>query len=308
MPNENPLHSRLNWDDVRLFLALCRAKSLGDAARSLSVDGSTVSRRLATMEETLAATLFDRGRNGITATDAAERLLPVAEEIEDGMSRFAGTVEGLEREVAGLVRIACPPDAAEVLVAPHLPSLFAKYPKLEVEIVAGEGVVDISRREADIAMRTLRPKRGDLIVTKLFTIRWRAAATKRLAAKLGPLRAWSDVAWIGATQRMADTTPGRWTARHLAGVRPRLRTTSLRVQIAAIEAHLGAALLPDQSIVHYKLAPLELAPKLSKAAAPWPENDVYFVTHPALRRVPRVAAVWEFFADRARALAGERLR
>lgn len=300
---DNPLHTRLDWDDVRLFLALCRANSLGDAARALNVDGSTVSRRLATMEETLAATLFDRGRSGITATDAAERLLPVAEEMEDAMTRFAGTVEGLEREVSGLVRIACPPDAAEVLVAPHLPALFATHPELQVEIVAGEGVVDISRREADIALRTLRPKRGDLIVTKLFSVRWRAAATKSVAAEVGPLRSWSDVAWIGATERLAETTPGRWAARHLAGVRPRLRTTSLRVQIAAVEAHMGAALLPEQSIAHYALAPLVLAPKLRKAAAPWPEDDVYFVTHPALRRVPRVAAVWEFFADRARSLA-----
>jgi DNA-binding transcriptional LysR family regulator len=190
-----------------------------------------------------------------------------------------------------------------VLVAPHLPALFAEYPELQLEIVAGEGVVDISRREADIALRTLRPKRGDLIVTKLFSMRWRAAASKRVAAKVCPLRSWSDVAWIGTTERLAETTPGRWTSRVVASVTPRLRTTSLRVQIAAVQAHLGAALLPAQSIAHYKLAPLELAPKLRKTAAAWPEEDVYFVTHPALRRVPRVAAVWEFFDDRARALA-----
>jgi DNA-binding transcriptional LysR family regulator len=300
MPIENTLLTRLNWDDVRLFLALCRAKSLGDAARSLSVDGSTVSRRLATMEDTLAATLFDRGRNGITATDAAERLLPVAEEIEGAMMRFASTAEGLEREVAGLVRIACPPDAAEVLIAPQLPTLFATYPELQIEIVAGESVVDISRRDADIGLRTMRPERGDLIVTKLFTMTWRAAVTPTLAAEVSPLRAWSDVPWIGGTERMAQSTPGRWCASELASVLPRLTTTSQRVQIAAVEANLGAALLPAQSIAHYNLVPLDLAPKLRKTAAPWPEDDVFFVTHRALRRVPRVAVVWEFFAERAR--------
>lgn len=295
-----PLHHRLNWDDVRLFLALCRAKSLGAAARSLGVDGSTMSRRLAAMEETLATTLFDRGRNGITATDAAEQLLPVAEELEHTMTRFSGTAEGLEREVAGLVRIACPPDAAEVLIAPHLPALFEAHPALQVEIVAGEGVVDITRRDADIALRTARPKRGDLIVTKLFTMTWRAAATKKLAAKVSPLRAWSNVAWIGLTEHIAQTTPGRWYASELANVAPQVSASSFRVQVAAVELGLGAALMPAQSIAHYKLVPLRLTPKLSKAAAPWPEDDVYLVTHRALRRVPRVAAVWEFFSERAR--------
>src|SRR5687768_5400127 len=97
----------LHWDDVRLFLALCRARTVGSAAAELGVDSSTVSRRLAALEEALGATLFDRGRDGITATEAAEDLMPIAEEIEGVMTRFANAAEGLEREPAGLVRITC---------------------------------------------------------------------------------------------------------------------------------------------------------------------------------------------------------
>jgi DNA-binding transcriptional LysR family regulator len=102
----------LVWDDVRLFLALCRARTLGAAARTLGVDAATCSRRLAALEEALAATLFDRGRDGIRKTKAAEDLLPVAEEIEAGMLRFASLADGLEREAVGTVRMTCPPDAA----------------------------------------------------------------------------------------------------------------------------------------------------------------------------------------------------
>ncbi len=167
-------------------------------------------------------------------------------------------------------------------------------------LLKAEFLPESLRGRADIALRTVRPERGDLIVTKLFTMMWRPAATTTLAALVSPLRTWSDVAWIGGTERMAQSTPGRWYASELSGVLPRLSTTSLRVQIAAVEADLGAALLPAQSIAHYHLVPLELAPKLRKAAAPWPEDDVYLVTHRALRRVPRVVAVWEFFAERAR--------
>ena len=102
----------MNWDDVRLFLALCRSRTVGGAAKSLGVDASTVSRRLAALEEKLAATLFDRGRDGTAPTKAAEDLMPVAEEIEQGVARFAGAAERLEREASGLVRITCPPDVA----------------------------------------------------------------------------------------------------------------------------------------------------------------------------------------------------
>ncbi len=88
------LATDLNWDDVRLFLGLCRSRSVRDAAELLEVDPSTVSRRLAALEETLATTLFDRGREGIAPTEAAEDLMPVAEELEAVMTRFASAAEG----------------------------------------------------------------------------------------------------------------------------------------------------------------------------------------------------------------------
>jgi DNA-binding transcriptional LysR family regulator len=114
-----------------------------------------------------AATLFERSRDGITATKAAEDLLPVAEEIEQVMMRFTNAAEGLEREVTGLVRMTCPPDVAEVVVAPLLRDLLAAHPGLRVELEPGEAVLDLTRREADIALRTVRPTRGDLVVTRL---------------------------------------------------------------------------------------------------------------------------------------------
>ena len=94
----------LDWGEVRLFLALCRGRTVGHAAEALGVDASTVSRRLAALEEALDLTLFDRGRQGAIPTEAAEELLPVAEEMEAVMRRFASAAQGLEREVAGLVR------------------------------------------------------------------------------------------------------------------------------------------------------------------------------------------------------------
>jgi DNA-binding transcriptional LysR family regulator len=147
----------LQWDDVRLFLALCRARTLGGAARTLGVDGSTASRRLAALEAALSTVLFDRGRDGISPSKAAEDLLPVAEEMEAVMTRFAHAADGLEREVSGLVRMTCPPDVADVVVAPLLGELFQRHPALRIEIDPGEAVLDLTRREADLALRVVRP-------------------------------------------------------------------------------------------------------------------------------------------------------
>ena len=291
-----PELANLQWDDVRLFLALCRARTLGEAARSLKVDGSTVSRRLAALEETLAASLFDRGRSGVTATPAAEALLPIAEEIEHAMGRFAGAAESLERDVVGQVRIACPPDAAEVMLVPHLPELLARHPGLRIELMAGEALVDVSRRGADIAIRIVRPERGDLIVRTLGEVHWTLAATPSLAKVLGTVRRFRDVPWVTFGERFAHIPAARWVAEH-AGVDPVVRSDSLRVQIAVVAAGLGAALLPHPSVPHYGLTEVKVAPKLRKAT-PLPRSaPLFLLTHRALRHVPRVKAVWEFLVE-----------
>ena len=286
----------LHWDDVRLFLALCRARTLGEAGRQLGVDQSTVSRRLAALEETVAASLFDRGRGGIAATEAAEALLPVAEEIEHAMARFAGAAESLEREVSGIVRVACPPDAAEVLIAPQLPSLLARYPGLRIDLLAGEQVVDVARRVAEIAMRIVRPESGDLLVRTLAPVDWVVAATPELAKVLGTLRSWRDVPWVTFGDRFAHVPAARWVREH-AEAAPVVRSDSLRFQISVVCTGLGAALIPSKSVEHYGLVPVKVGAKLQRSMTPWPQDELFLVTHRALRRVPRVSAVWDFLVE-----------
>ena len=284
--------SDLPWDDVRLFLALCRSSTVGATAKALGVDGSTVSRRLVLLESALKTSLFDRGRNGIRPTKAAEDLMPVAEEIEAVIQRFAAAAAGLEREVSGLVRITCPADVADVIVAPLLRDLRARHPALRFHIAAGEAVLDLTRREADLALRTVRPASGDLIITKLATVRWVAAATTALAAELGPLRRWCDAPWIGWSERFAQVGAARWYAEHVVS------SDGLTVQVAAVRAGLGVALVPEPSLAHYGLVPVTLSSKLRASAAAFPVDDLFLVTHRALRDVPRVRAVWDALVAR----------
>ena len=289
----------LRWDDVRLFLALCRARTVSEAGRALGVDSSTVSRRLVALEEALAATLFDRGHEGISATKAAEDLRPVAEEMEAVMTRFANAADGLEREVSGLVRLACPPDVANVVIVPLLGELFRRHPALRVEIAPGEAVIDLTRREADIALRTIRPTQGDLVATRLTTVRWVAVASPRLAKELGTLRSWGDAPWVSWGERFAQKLgPARWLATHAKGVDPVVCSDSLMVQIAVVVAGVGVTLMPEPSAQHYGLVPLKLGAALRASAEEWPTNDLFLVTHRALRDVPRVRATWDLLLER----------
>jgi len=289
---------RLAWDDVKLFLALCRSRTVGGAARALQIDASTVSRRLVTLEEALATALFERGRDGIAPTEAAEALLPVAEEVEQGMARFGGLAQGLEREAAGLVRITCPPDVAEVVLAPLLPELFAQHPKLRVALDPGEAVRDLTRREADLALRVVRPSSGDLVMTRLTTARWVLVAAPALAKRLGAVRDFTAVPWIGWGERLGGIAAARWLQKHVKNADPVVRSDSLTVQLAAVASGVGVALVPEPSVRHYRLSPVKLAPQLRRAAEEWPNDELYLVTHRALQNVPRVRVVWELLLAR----------
>lgn len=297
---QRPATTDLKWDDVRLFLALCRSRTVGEAGRALSVDASTVSRRLVALEDALATSLFDRSHDGISATKAAEDLVLVAEEMEHAMTRFANAADGLEREVSGLVRIACPPDVADVVVAPLLRELLTRHPALRVEIAPGEAVLDLTRREADLALRTVRPVQGDLVVTKLTTVRWVVAASRALAGEIGTLRAWSDRPWIGWGERLSHLEPARWLTTHVKTAEPVVRSDSMMVQLSVVASGVGIALLPEPSVAHYGLEQPKLAPALRASAAAWPSNDLFLVTHRALRDVPRVRALWELLLASAK--------
>jgi len=282
-----------------MFLALCRSATVGGAARKLGVDASTVSRRLVLLEGSLKATLFDRGRDGVTPTKAAEDLMPVAEEMEAVVGRFTTAAEGLEREVSGLVRITCPPDVAQVIVAPLLRDLRARHPALRFHLDPGEVVLDLTRRQADLGLRTVRPMSGDLIVTRLTTMTWVVAAVPALANELGTLRRWTDAPWVGWGEGLSHVAPARWYAKHVASEHA-VRSDSLGVQLASVTAGIGVALVPAPSLSHFGLVPIKVATKLRADTASYPVDDLFLVTHRALRDVPRIRAVWDGLVDRFR--------
>jgi len=289
-----------NWDDVRLFLAVARAGSLGVAARRLALDTSTVSRRLASLEEELGARLFERTRQGLVATRLAELGLPAAEAMEAAQGRFARDTSGAEREAEGVVRLSAAPGLAQDFVAPLLIKLHARHPRLRIEIDASARVIDLSRHEADIALRSVPPEGADLLVTKLGSSRWIAMAAPRLHQTLGRLRRWDDAPWIGWDSDMSSFHVSRWLAKHAPKAELLLRTSHFPSQLAAARSGLGVMLVPEAHSARHGLVPIAYGRALAAAAATWPIDDLWLVGRRALREVPRVAAVWQFLLEELR--------
>ena len=294
-PSQSNLGAR--WDDVRLFLAIHRERTLTGAARSVGLDASTLSRRLVALEELLGGRLFDRTREGLRPTESAELLLPAAEEMAAAHARFSQDASGFEREAEGIVRLSVPPGIAEYFVASALLALRAKYPRIRLDIDASIRFVDLTRREADLAVRTQRPQTGDLVSVKLGERRWIPMLAAKYAKKVGPVKRWEDVPWVGWGDDMQSFAPARWLAKHVPHSAVALRTSQFTVQMAAVEAGTGAALLPALYARMRGLVPLRHARKLTASTDELPINETWLVGHAALRAVPRVAAVWSFLVE-----------
>lgn len=286
----------LDWDQVRLFLAVMRARSLAGAGARLAMDVSTVSRRLDRLEEALGTTLFDRTREGTLPTANAEHLLSYAEEIELGVMRFSAAGAQVETAVEGVVRLTVPPGVADAFVAPALVELHRRHPKLVVELDASVSYADLTRREADLALRLMRPTSGELVMTKLITTREMPMASAAYAEELGKLRRLADARWITWGSDLAHLPSGRWLRTHAPDATPVLRTSHFASQLAAARAGLGAVVLPEPYLTT-GLVPVQHARALGDAWAALPSSDLWLVGHRALRNVPRVAAVWELIVE-----------
>ena len=287
----------IDWDQVRVFLAVARAGQLAGAAARLGLDVSTVSRRLDRLEDELGVHLFDRTRDGTIATAAAEAMLPAAEDMERGLAMFAAARDAIESTAEGLVRMTAPPGVADGFIAPLLARFHQKYPRVVVELDASIGYADLTRREADLALRGMRPRSGDLIAVKLVATVAAPMTSPAYAAELGRIKRWSDARWITYSAELAHLPTARWIAEHTGGVAPVLRTSHFTTQLSAAAAGFGIALASEPFCYVHRLVPVAISRALQPSWDALPTEELWLVGHRALRTVPRVAALWDFFAE-----------
>jgi DNA-binding transcriptional LysR family regulator len=237
------------------------------------------------------------------ATRSAEKMLPAAEAMEASHGRLTREALDLETEAEGVVRIAVAPGMCDAFVAPALVRLRAKHPKIDIELDAAVRPVDLTRHEADLALRSTRPHGAELVVTKIGTGTGVAAGSPAFVKRIGRLTSWNDVPWISWDRDLTSFPPARWVAQYAPKARIALRTSQFTSQLVAAQSGLGAILVPTAYMLRYGLKPLLYADALEPSIAALPTDDLWLIGHRALRDVPRVAAVWTFLAHEMRALA-----
>jgi DNA-binding transcriptional LysR family regulator len=281
----------MRWDDLKVLLAAYRAGTLLGAASTLETHASTIGRRLEALEQSLGGQLFDRTPSGLIATELAESLLPLAEAMEARATDVQRLVEGRETEPRGWVRVTAPPGVATFSIAPTLPRLHARYPELRVELVPSVAYADLTRREADIAVRVARPTAGDLVTTRLGEDELVPLVSEALDAELGAVRDLNAVRWIQWSESLGHLADAAWVREHVEEERIVLRCSTFEPMVLAAQAGMGA-LMGAVSLMPPGLTRLRTTRALRRKLAPFPRGALYLVGHRALRDVPRVAAVW----------------
>lgn len=238
-----------DWDDLRVFIAAARGGTTAAAAQRLGLDATTVGRRIAALESALKATLFVRARTGLQLTAAGARLLESAGTAEAAMNAAleSAQVDPTADAVAGAVRISAPEGFGGQVLAPALPDLARRHPRLAVELIANPGLLSPLKREVDMAITLSAPQSPRLLVEPLTDYALGLfAAPAYLAAHPAPasVEALGDHVLVGYVEDQIYAPELRYLEEIRPGLRPRLSSTSLRAQRQMVAAGAGIGVLP----------------------------------------------------------------
>lgn len=285
-----------DWNELRLVLAIARSGGLVGAAKVLGIDHSTVFRRLQAIEARLGQPLFERvPGGGYQATTVGERMTAAAERMEDEALALARDIAGHDPRLTGLLRVTSSETLAYRILTPELAAFRRSHPGIVIELAIDNRVLNLTRREADVALRPLRPREGDLWGRKIADVGWTVYGAPDYFARHGRPATPADLAahaLIGWEETAAGITAADWLAGVASASAVVYRTTSLINQFKAAMNGIGLAVLPC-----YLGDP---EPGLARALTqPVPElaRELWIVTHTDLKRTARVRAFFDVVGD-----------
>ena len=182
-----------NWDDMKIFLAVAREESLSGAGRVLKLDPATVGRRIARLEEALGTPLFVKSPQGYALSAAGDRLMDHGEAAEAAMRAATEALAGPSDSLAGQIRIGAPDGCANYLLPQVCARIGAENPDLDIQIVALPRVVNLSRREADMAITVSPPSAGQLLVHKITDYHLSLVAARQYLRTTEPIQTLDDL-------------------------------------------------------------------------------------------------------------------
>ncbi|HEY0270842.1 MAG TPA: LysR family transcriptional regulator [Sphingomonas sp.] len=276
----------MNWDDMRVFLALARSGTLAAAARATAQNATTIGRRLQRLETALGATLFELGPRGHLLTDAGNRLLAHAEAMEAGARAVREEAEG-GAGLAGTIRVSASEGFGTHIVASRLAGFAAAHPGMAVDLIASTGFLNPSRREADIAIMLARPRGGPLIAAKLTDYRLGVYAAHHYLESEGGIATVEELRrhrLVGYVPDLIYAPELRYLAEIDERLEPSLRSSSINAQAGMIARGAGCGILP--CFIGDSLPGLTRVLRAEVAI----ERGFWLVVHRDMRRVARVEA------------------
>ncbi len=287
----------MNWDDLRLFLALAREESMTAAGKNLSMAHSTISRRMATFEETFRVRLFDRVPGGIVLTEAGKDLRDKLLQIEQKVNDVERFLISREQALSGPIVVSTSDLMVTGWLAPSLKEFSEQYPDIELRLVTSSDIMSLSRREIDVALRfTMNPPES-AIGRKMLPIYFGVYGSKDYLASHEPLDDLSDLTWIGnePTLPMEEA----YLQEHLPGIKTRIKISNMAhvCHMVQLGAGIGLVALPigelDPKLVRLQEFPIEHL------------FDLWILTHSDLRSTPRIRTFLDFMTEKLRLLKME---
>ena len=277
----------MNWNDLRVFLAISEHASLSGAARELGINHSTVFRRLNELEEDLGVRLFERMKHGYQMTPAGERMLIHARDAEQAVQKIHLEVSGQDLAPVGKVRITAAANIARTLLPPVANLLRSTHPGITLEISVGDSDYDLNRREADIALRATSRPPEHLIGRKVMSLSWWLCGPANSEPSPMSPEELEGLPLIGADASLMRLEAFQWLE---SGFEKQIvsRANDLSTMAALIRAGLGFGLLPSDQ-PESELKRLFQIKQL--------KGELWLLTHPDLRNTQRVRVTWEAIAN-----------
>jgi DNA-binding transcriptional LysR family regulator len=282
----------LAWDDFRLVKAIADAKGLPAAAGRLGINHSTVFRRLRQIEAALGVALFERHRLGYVPTAAGEEMVALADRLDEDITAFTRKVSGRELSPAGELRVTTNDTLLVHLLTPLFAAFLRQCPEMRLDVVLSNQPLNLSKRDADVAIRATDNPPENLVGRRAARIAWalygRAADFPEPGAI--PIERLFGRPWVALGEDLASMKAVRFVREHVAPERIAYRTNTVLGLGEAVEAGTG--------IGHLPCFIADARPGLVRLAEPDPElaADLWLLTHPDLRHAPRVRIFLDFLA------------
>jgi len=289
-----------DWNGVRYFLAVAHHRSTTAAARALGVDQSTVQRRVAEFERRIGRPLVRRTAAGYRLTEFGERLVPHAQEAAEAMRAFEQHVADAQRDLHGVVRMTCPEPILKRLAQSELLERFAaRYPGVQVAFVMSDRYLDLTKGDADLALRSGDTDDGTLVGRKVADSLWAIYGSNDYVARHGRPGTVAELARhaiVVFDERMANHRAGVWLREQVPQAQVVARNDSVLGLLYAVKAGIGLAPLPT-AIADAEADLVRVLGPLPELARAW-----RLLTTAELRRTPRVAALFDFLVEEVDAL------